>query len=88
MKFLLSRALSLAFTGHDWRDAKRDRDVPLADRDKAMQRSAGYIANILNRPPDVQVVIDQIEKLPFRDSGLDQKLVGAESVHWVESVLA
>ena len=31
---------------------------------------------------------DQIEKLPFRDSGLDQKLVGAESVHWVESVLA
>lgn len=33
MKFLL---LSIAFTGHYWHDAKRDRDVPLADRDKAI----------------------------------------------------
>ncbi len=39
------------------------KDVPLADRAKVMQRSAGNIANSLNRPPDGQFVIDQLEML-------------------------
>ena len=39
------------------------KDVPVAERAKALQRGAANIANILNRPPDGQFVIDQMEKL-------------------------
>ncbi len=39
------------------------KDVPAAERAKALQRGAGNIANALNRPPDGQFAIDQIEKL-------------------------
>jgi predicted dienelactone hydrolase len=39
------------------------KDVPVAERAKALQRGAANIANVLNRPPDAQFVIDQTEKL-------------------------
>jgi len=39
------------------------KDVPPAERAKALQRAAANIANIVNRPPDAQFVIDQLEKL-------------------------
>ena len=39
------------------------KNVPVAERAKALQRGAANIANVLNRPPDGQFAIDQIEKL-------------------------
>ncbi len=39
------------------------KDVPAAERAKAVQRSAANIANALNRPADGQFAIDQMEKL-------------------------
>lgn len=38
------------------------KDVPLAERAKAMQRAAANISNILNRPLDGQFVIDELQK--------------------------
>ena len=39
------------------------KDVPAAERAKALQGGAANISNALNRPPDAQFVIDQLEKL-------------------------
>jgi predicted dienelactone hydrolase len=38
------------------------KNVPVAERARALQRGAVNIANVLNRPPDGQFVIDQMEK--------------------------
>lgn len=39
------------------------KDVPLAERAKAMQRAAMSVSNVVNRPLDGQFVIDQLGKL-------------------------
>ncbi len=39
------------------------KDLPPAERAKAMQRAAANLSNALNRPPDGQFAIDQVEKL-------------------------
>jgi len=57
------------------------KDVPVAERAKALQRGAGNIANALNRPPDGQFAIDQMEKLNADEASplkgrLDLKAVG------------
>jgi predicted dienelactone hydrolase len=39
------------------------KDVPAADRTRSVQKAAMNISNALNRPPDVQFAIDQVEKL-------------------------
>jgi len=39
------------------------KDVPVAERAKALQKGAANISSALNRPPDAQFAIDQIEKL-------------------------
>lgn len=39
------------------------KDLPVAERAAAIQRGAANIANALNRPPDGQFAIDQVEKL-------------------------
>jgi predicted dienelactone hydrolase len=39
------------------------KDVPVAERAKALQRAVASIPNILNRPPDGQFTMDQVEKL-------------------------
>jgi pimeloyl-ACP methyl ester carboxylesterase len=39
------------------------KDQPPAERARAMQRAAANLANALNRPPDAQFAIDQLEKL-------------------------
>lgn len=39
------------------------KNQPPAERARAIQRAAGNLANALNRPPDGQFTIDQIEKL-------------------------
>ncbi len=39
------------------------KDLPLAERGKSLQKAASNISNALNRPPDGQFALDQIEKL-------------------------
>ncbi len=57
------------------------KDVPLADRTKALQRAAVNVPNVLNRPLDGQFAIDQLEKLTSDESSplkgrLDIKSIG------------
>lgn len=44
------------------------KDVPVAERGKALQNGAANISSALNRPPDAQFAIDQIERLNADDT--------------------
>ncbi len=39
------------------------KDLPMAERGKSLQKAAANLSNALNRPPDAQFALDQIEKL-------------------------
>jgi predicted dienelactone hydrolase len=48
---------------HPGSDDRVWKEVPVAERAQALQRAAANLSNALNRPPDAQFAIDQIEQL-------------------------
>ncbi|MCX6854796.1 MAG: hypothetical protein NTV80_07810 [Verrucomicrobia bacterium] len=44
------------------------KDLPAAERGKSLQKAAANLSNALNRPPDGQFALDQIEKLNTDES--------------------